>query len=184
MVAPSPGGCDPDAAYDPAAPCAPAVQPAAAVQPATAVEPAAPVTMAPIYDPEDRPGYVSPPPHRPAEPARIARTPVPPPRVPRYQLVALGPTQLPLAAGHGQWSVQVGAFSSPARARAIAEAARFAAPDLLGRARIAIPTKAMVGGVLYRARLGGISSAAAARVCERLSERGMACVPVGPGQIW
>jgi D-alanyl-D-alanine carboxypeptidase len=180
---PAPGGCDPNAAYDPAAPCSASAAPA----PVRATAPAV-IAMEPIVDAADAPGYVPPAPAEPvmapryAPPLHPMRLPLPPRPAPRFQLVALGPTQGTF--GGGGWSVQVGAFASPATARAAAQSARAAATDLLGAAHIALPAKQMVGGVLYRARLTGLSAASAVRACARLEARRLDCVPVGPGQVW
>lgn len=191
MVSPTQAGCDPDAAYNPERPCqAPA--------PLVVATPSV-IAMAPIVDVADQPGYqpptpepvqmaalsrLSPPPMLlPVPPAPPMRLPVPPRPAPRFQLASLNVNEAAFA-GRGGWSVQVGAFETQAKARAVAEAAQFAAADLLRGSRIEVPVKPMVGGVLYRARLSGISAARAVRVCQRLEARRFACVPVGASQVW
>jgi hypothetical protein len=80
------------------------------------------------------------------------------------------------------WAVQVGAFSSPAQARAAAETARGHAGELLGAAEVAVgTTTGVAGATLYRARLVGISSGATAdAACSRLGRQGMVCVVLPP----
>jgi hypothetical protein len=150
--------CDPDAAYDPGQPCQPA--------PASA-----PVTAA--YMPPPAP-----------EPARgrsalyVAAAPAPA-RSP-FAMQSAAAAELPPRPAAG-WSIQVGAFASPGLARAVADAARDAVPDLLGQARVALPTTAPFGGtVLYRARLTQLSAIVAVNACDRLTRRQLACVVVPP----
>lgn len=164
--------CDPNAAYDPDAPCPTLPAPAPA-----------PIGTA-IYQPAYDPGPVSEAPRAsaPAEPAPAA-LPIPPrPPAAGLQLAAASAMETPFAAGR-LWSLQVGAFRSPMQARIVAETARLAARDLLGSARVEVPTTTPLGDtVLYRARLAGISSSAASLACARLGERRIPCMVVPPGQ--
>jgi D-alanyl-D-alanine carboxypeptidase len=157
-AAAAPGGCDPDAAYDPEAPC----------------RSSAPVASYAAY---------TPPPQGPASPPAVlpAAAPVLPAHTPGVRLTAVTTSQAPFASG-GLWSIQVGAFHTPAQARIVAETARLAAPELQG-ARVEVPATTPFGTtVLYRARLAGISSAAAAQACIRLGGRQVPCMVVPPGQ--
>ncbi len=84
------------------------------------------------------------------------------------------------AAPPGGWAIQVGAFPDPAHSQAMIAAARARAGDLLASAQPAvIPVQR--GGVLYRARLVGLSGATAEAACGRLSGAGMDCFAVPPG---
>lgn len=111
-----------------------------------------------------------------------APPPARPPTAPGVQLAAVSASEAPFATG-GLWSVQLGAFHTPAQARTVAEAARLIAPELLRAARTEVPATTPFGNtVLYRARLAGISSAAAAQACVRLGGRQLPCMVVPPGQ--
>jgi len=104
----------------------------------------------------------------------IAAAHHPAPAAPRH--VATRPV-----APRGEWAIQVGAFKSPALARAVAEGARSQAPDELRLAALTFPPTAPFGGsVLYRARLGHLSASAASSACTRLNRRQLPCVVVRP----
>ena len=63
-------------------------------------------------------------------------------------------------ASGGGWAIQVGAFRSPVVAREAATGVHDAIPDLLAAAQIELlPTTPFGGAVIYRARLGNLSSA-------------------------
>jgi len=167
----SAGACDPNAAYDPEAPCAALPSPV----------PIGAVAAVPAYQPD------------PGERANVERAPLvaPPPQLPapapaavRFQLaVATVPAVPPTASG--RWSIQVGAFKDAEHARAVAEAARVSARDLLGGAHIELPRTTPFGGVvLYRARLTGLAPTAAALACARLGGQRVACAVVSPDQAW
>ena len=159
------GRCNPDAAYDPDAPCR---SPAA-----VAAAPAATASYA---------VYTSPPEPAPAPLVAPAAAPARPFAAPGVRLAAVTAAEAPFAGG-GLWSVQVGAFHTPTQARGVAETARLAARDLLSAARIEVPATAPFGNiVLYRARLAGVSSAAATQACARLSGQQLPCMVVPPGQ--
>lgn len=168
-TAPVQNGCDPNAAYDPDKPCTTL---------AVAAAPTSTPTYQPdggsnaAYDPNGDPGRFPPPP----QPALATA-------VPKVQLAALTPGDAPFSPA-GLWAVQVGAFSSPGQARAVAQSAQVAARDLLSTARVEVPTTAPFGStVLYRARLAGISSDTAAQACARLGEQRLPCLVVPPGQL-
>jgi hypothetical protein len=91
----------------------------------------------------------------------------------------VAPLAAPLPRGGG-WAIQVGAFPDPAHSQAVIAAARARAADLLAAAQPAvIPVQR--GGVLYRARLVGLSGAGAEAACSRLSASGIDCFAVPPG---
>jgi hypothetical protein len=80
----------------------------------------------------------------------------------------------------GGWAIQVGAFPDPGHSQAVIAAARSRASDLLGGTQPAvIPVQR--AGLLYRARLVGLTAADAATACARLVGVGFDCFPVPPG---
>jgi hypothetical protein len=79
----------------------------------------------------------------------------------------------------GEWSIQVGAFTDPARSSAAIDAARARVANLLLASQPAI-TPVQSGG-LYRARLRGLSATAAAAACATLNGYGLDCAVVPPG---
>jgi cell division septation protein DedD len=111
--------------------------------------------------------------------------PAPPAQASRFQLIsaahaapALG-APVPAQLG-GDWAIQVGAFQSHGPARHAVEQARRAAPELLGRARVAIASVATSNGTLVRARLIGLSAGAAVAACQRVERSGQSCIAVAP----
>ena len=126
---------------------------------------AAPAEPAPA--PYARPAYV-PPAYTPPAPAP---RPVMRPPEPAFRLVAVSPpgrfppSQPPAA----DWAIQVGAFASPAQARAAAENARALARFLPRTVEAAIGSTGRPDGtVLFRARLKGLSGGAADDACRQL----------------
>jgi cell division septation protein DedD len=88
---------------------------------------------------------------------------------------------LPMRAGAatgGGWAIQVGAFGNFTQARTAAEAAKGRARDLLAGAQPVVGSVQQHGGLLYRARLTGLSRDAALQACERLGGHG--CIVVSP----
>jgi hypothetical protein len=178
-----PGGaaaCDPDMAYDPSRPCQPA--PAAAAAPVV-VAYAAPHVSAAACDPDS--AYDPQSPCRPAASRSalyLAEAPPPPPRS-VFAMQSAAAAELPPRPAAGAWAIQVGAFVNPGLARAVADSARDAAPDLLRAAPVALPTTAPLGGaVLYRARLTALSADTAVSACARLTQLQVPCLVVPPGQ--
>jgi D-alanyl-D-alanine carboxypeptidase len=174
----SSAGCDPDAAFDPSRPCQPMRAAAAASLPPADCDPDA------AFDPSRR---CRP---QPARPPVIAEPLAPPPPA-KYaagarplqermtQRVSYDPAPPPAAPG--RWAIQVGAFASLSTAEGAAQHARAAAPDLLRTAKIELPATSPFGSqVAFRARLLGLTQAAAADACARLTSRGMPCVAIPP----
>jgi D-alanyl-D-alanine carboxypeptidase len=89
---------------------------------------------------------------------------------------------LPVAATTpgGDWAIQVGAYADPANSQAAIASARSRAGDLLAGTRPAV-TPVQRAGILYRARLVGLSAGNAAAACAALSQGGMDCFAVPPG---
>jgi hypothetical protein len=171
------GACDPDAAYNPARPCQPAPAPVAASAPAM-VAAAQPMPAPVPVRPTDMPNAYVPAP-APPQPASSR---------PHFLLARAEAATLPAAPARsalsGGWSIQVGAFGSPAQAREVADRARSSAREVLADARTEInPTTPFGNTVLYRARLSGLSQGAASDACGRLSQLQMACMVVRP-QGW
>ncbi len=101
------------------------------------------------------------------------------PRGPRRVSSALAAERAPSSrGGAGNWAIQVGAFGNPGQAQAALGAARGQAR--LGAARTAVAGVNEGHGKLYRARLTGLSRAAATQACQRLSHGRSACIVVSP----
>ena len=191
--APTPsGGCDPDAAYNPDGPCTP-VQPAVVATAAPAYATSGDCDPDAAFDPsrpcQPRPvsavlePVVAEPLQRPEPPQRPA-----PVRRPEYA-VAHRPIQegmaLPVAftpgPPPGRWAIQVGAFATLSTAQEAAENARSALPALLRTTKVELPATSPFGNrVAFRARLSGLSQAAAVDACSHLTGRGTACITVSP----
>jgi D-alanyl-D-alanine carboxypeptidase len=176
------GACGQDAAYDSDRPCAPGptlvattpavatnaggCDPDAAYDPTRAClqttalgVPVAAVSQTSLY--------------QPAPPAAV----ISPPATSTSQAMAS------TTASGGGWAIQVGAFRSPAVAREAATGVHDAIPDLLSTAQIELlPTTPFGGAVVYRARLGNLSSATANAACARLAAAQRPCMVVSPGQ--
>jgi D-alanyl-D-alanine carboxypeptidase len=175
-LAPAPlGGCDPDAAYDPTRPCRPA--PAAPVPPSpvqsaplpAAIAPSTPVIVAALPQPDTG---------RHLDYIPGARRPLQETTAQRVALAAPAPAPAPAL---GAWGIQVGAFANLATAQAAAENARTMLPDLLRTAKTELPATTPFGGkIAFRARLVGLSPAAATDACSRLSGLGLPCLTVSP----
>ncbi len=173
--------------------------PMAATAPANDFVPSAPARSEPR--PETMPfRQASAPPPEPPRPRLAATTqapaPLPLPPAPVYAaLQHTGPLhhgfQLvssanAAAAYHGAsstpggWAVQVGAFNSPGLANSATAAARDQVRDVLGAAHPMVASIRQSNGILYRARLTGLSHGSAAQACERLARARTSCMLVSP----
>ena len=86
---------------------------------------------------------------------------------------------LPLGrGGPGDWAIQVGAYGSVADARSALGSARSRAGGLLGRSRPDVASVHERHGLLYRARLVGLSHEAAVGACQHLPRGG--CIVLSP----
>jgi D-alanyl-D-alanine carboxypeptidase len=185
-LASSQGPCDPDAAYNPNNPCTP-------LRPAV-IQPVAIAAAAPRYPQGSCDPDAAYDPNRSCQPLPPAPAPVlvqpEAKRPPQYaasarplqeqemaaQRVAFAPGPPP-----GRWAIQVGAFANLAIARAAADNARSVLPDLLRTAKVELPPTTPLGTqVAFRARLSGLTLAAASDACSRLGGRGIACITVPP----
>ncbi len=86
----------------------------------------------------------------------------------------------PLTSVAGNWAVQVGAFANEGMASAATQSARGQAREVLAYAHTVVAGVRQPGGVLYRARLTGLSHDAAAQACERLQRSRTKCMVVSP----
>lgn len=80
--------------------------------------------------------------------------------------------------------IQVGAFSSPAQARAAADRARAEGGGLLRATQAVVSAVTRPDGlILYRAWLVGLSPAHADAACDQLTRRGVACIVLAPDRL-
>ncbi|MBV8095618.1 MAG: lytic transglycosylase domain-containing protein [Acetobacteraceae bacterium] len=113
------------------------------------------------------------------------REPNPPPRrEPNYRFVvgAAYADELPRGSkpigGGRTWTIQVGAYETPGLAREAAAAAQRSAVLVSAETKIGVAQRPN-GGVLFRARLTGLSAEGAQQACNRIKRTGMPCMIVG-----
>jgi D-alanyl-D-alanine carboxypeptidase len=143
------------------------------------------MAMEPIVSPGD---YGTPTESAPSVYASSAPEPAPGPAPavrrsePAFRLVAVSPPgRFRASEPAAGWAIQVGAFASPAQARAAAEKARALARFLPRTAEAAVGSTGTPGGtVLFRARLKGMSGPAADDACRQLRAYGTECMVVPP----
>ncbi len=80
----------------------------------------------------------------------------------------------------GNWAVQVGAFANEGLASSASVTARQHAAAVLASARISVTPVREPHGILYRARLTGLSRDAASTACEKLVRARTNCMVVSP----
>ena len=87
-----------------------------------------------------------------------------------------------VAAGPGDWAIQVGAFNQRSAARKAAEDAARIASQHVAKAEIQIlgPASAARNAAAHRARLTGLTQAQARAACRALDAKDMDCMIVGP----
>ncbi len=131
-------------------------------------------------------------PPRPVVPPPPVRRVAPPPPLPRppggFHLItpALAGTLPPRPPGpltgspRGNWAIQVGAFDHIDQAHAAISAAIREAPGPLRAAWQMVGSVREQRGMLYRARLVGISREAAVQACEQLGHVHTACFVISP----
>ena len=120
------------------------------------------VSEAPVARPEPKPA-VQPAP----EPAKMEKPPKP---------VAVKADTPPAASGS---VVQLGAFSSGAKAEAAWKALTTRFPALAAMTKIVVPVTNATGGSLYRLRAGAPTPAEARSMCQALRVAGENCVVIG-----
>jgi len=81
----------------------------------------------------------------------------------------------------GRWSVQIGAFSRDATAKAVARQAQSLSGQLSSGRIYVIPVMSSTSGTLYRSRIAGLSESVARAACEDLRRRNADCRVVPPG---
>lgn len=84
------------------------------------------------------------------------------------------------AATSGQWAIQVGAFANQGQAQSALSQARDQARSELSIARTMIGPVKQKNGLLYRARLVGLSKETAVQACEKLSRGRLNCIVLSP----
>jgi D-alanyl-D-alanine carboxypeptidase len=96
----------------------------------------------------------------------------------RVRLSALAPSGEAMGEGdieeRAVWSVQIGAYSSKAKAQQELEAAAIAA-GLVERARSVSPMPKLDGAILYRARFVNLTEAEAAAACAKIQAAALTC---------
>jgi cell division septation protein DedD len=80
----------------------------------------------------------------------------------------------------GQWAIQVGAYSNEGLARAAVTSARERASAELAVAHVFVAGVRQSHGLLYRARLTGLSRDAAIEACGRLAHSRSSCMVLSP----
>ncbi len=111
------------------------------------------------------------------EPAPRPSAPLPAlrPQLPGPTLASDSPTPMV----EGDWTIQIGAFSNRATARAELAVYAEKSGSLLDDADpIVVPFRADTGQTLYRARFGSFRWREARRLCSRLMQRGQTCFAV------
>lgn len=117
----------------------------------------------------------------PPAPTRVVVTEVAPKPAPALTpLVAPAPAPR-LASAGGPWSVQLGAFRSPDDSGRVIDRARRSMAGTLSGTRPVVQPVDTHTGLLYRARLAGLSQQDAESTCSSLIGQGMACFVVAPG---
>jgi len=129
-------------------------------------------------------GMIAPPPAAPPSPAASA-APSPLEQVGGLRLIAPAMAAQAAAgrgaaASSGQWAIQVGAFSNQGQAQAALSQARDQARSELSIARTVVGPVKQKNGLLYRARLVGLSKDTAVQACQKLSRGRLNCIVLSP----
>ncbi len=83
-------------------------------------------------------------------------------------------------AGPGQWAVQVGAYANQNQAQTALSTARDQARSELALGRVQVGSVKQPHGVLWRARVTGLSRETAVQACEKLSRGRTGCIVLSP----
>ncbi len=83
-------------------------------------------------------------------------------------------------AGPGQWAVQVGAYANQNQAQTALSTARDQARAELAPGRVQVGSVKQPHGVLWRARVTGLSRETAVQACEKLSRGRTGCIVLSP----
>jgi soluble lytic murein transglycosylase-like protein len=118
--------------------------------------------------------------------AALALPPPPPPAVSHggFQLIGSAyAASVPMhgyGAASGQWAIQVGAFARESQAHAALGSAKQQAHETLAVAHTTVAGVHQGHGLLYRARLTGLSRDSAVRACEKLAHSRTNCIVLSP----
>lgn len=128
-------------------------------------------------------GVIAPPP--PAPPMAPSSAPSPLEQVGGLRLIAPAMAAQAaagrgVAAAPGQWAIQVGAFANQGQAQSALSQARDQARSELSIARTVVGPVKQKNGLLYRARLVGLSKETAVQACEKLSRGRLNCIVLSP----
>ncbi|HJS84225.1 MAG TPA: lytic transglycosylase domain-containing protein [Acetobacteraceae bacterium] len=119
-----------------------------------------------------RVALLMPPPMPPGDPGRHSRG---------FHLIARAEAaSAPVRATGGTWGIQVGAYASAAQAEHAAGAAKASAPGALGGSHSAVASVRQAHGLLWRARLTGLSHDSAVHACQKLAHGHGGCIVVSP----
>ena len=121
----------------------------------------------------------------PPAPQQLALVAPPPPPRGGFRLIpqAVAAEAVPLhhtGAQTGGWAIQVGAYSNAALAEHAVGNAREQAHVELAVAHASVASVRATHGLLYRARLTGLSHEAAEQACQRLVHTRMSCIVLSP----
>ena len=130
---------------------------------------------------EPRPAPLAPP---PAPPMLALAAPPPPPPSRGFHLIAPANAEpIPFrhvpSGGSGGWAIQVGAYTNEAVARSAVGNAQAQARRELGAGRPQVASVRATHGLLWRARLVGLSQDGAVQACQKLHGR-MNCIVLSP----
>ena len=119
-----------------------------------------------------RVALLTPPPMPPGDPGRHSRG---------FHLIARAEaaSAAPRAAG-ANWGIQVGAYASASQAEHAVGAAKAGAHGALGGSRPALASVHQGHGLLWRARLTGLSRDAAVHACQKLAHGHGGCIVISP----
>jgi cell division protein FtsN len=85
-----------------------------------------------------------------------------------------------VSAAAGQWAIQVGAFSNQGQAQTALNQARGQARTELSVGRPYVGAVRQKNGLLYRARMTGLSKDTAVQACEKIARGRMNCIVLSP----
>jgi hypothetical protein len=124
--------------------------------------------------------------------ARVPAPPAPPPAPPR-EFAAVAPAvavtrpvyrphvvAASVPVGPSGWAIQVGAYNSPADAKAALGIAELTADQMLGKSQPFVMSVVVHGHTYYRARFGGLAHEVAESACGRLSSGPTGCQVIAP----
>jgi hypothetical protein len=117
----------------------------------------------------------------------LVTPPPPPPAAPRggFRLISTANAADASPArrepvGSGQWAIQVGAFTNQGQANSALTSARSAAHVELAVARTSLASVHQGRGILWRARMTGMSRDTAIQACEKITRSRSNCIVLSP----